>query len=111
MLTIGNGFVLVGEQTILPKDRSRVLKKLSINNEIIGLSNEQVYNAFAGNMLQLVNKGGRRVLVMSSTAEHSLTAKQRNRLLKYNDDFCVLDIPIIEKVGGGSARCMLAEIY
>ncbi len=50
------------------------------------------------------NKKAQRILVTSSTAEMALSAEQKKRLLKYNDDFCVLDIPTIKKVGGGSAR-------
>ena len=112
MLTIGEDFILIGSKTIQNEDRERVLNSfVGSGKKIIELSNEQVYNSFAGNMLQVENNKGERILVLSETAYKSLNEDQVKVLKKYNQLFCVLVIPTIEKIGGGSARCMLAEIF
>lgn len=77
--------------------------------EIIQISYDQV-NHFAGNMLQVHNQGGEKWLVMSSQAYHSLTAGQITLIEKYNP-ILHSDIKTIETNGGGSARCMMAEIF
>ena len=61
-------------------------------------------------MLQVINKDGVQFLVMSSNALRSLTTEQIARIKTYND---IIDVELdtIEKNGGGSARCMLAEIF
>jgi hypothetical protein len=67
-------------------------------------------NRFAGNMLQIQNRAGERLLIMSSQAFHSLTPDQIGQLTTFNR---ILHSPLdtIETNGGGSARCMLAEIH
>lgn len=77
--------------------------------EIIPISYDQV-NHFAGNMLQVHNLAGEKWLVMSSQAYHSLTAGQIALIEKYNP-ILHSDIKTIETNGGGSARCMMAEIF
>ncbi len=67
-------------------------------------------NRFAGNMLQVHNRQGERLLVMSSQAYHSLYPEQIAQLSAFNR---ILHSPLttIETNGGGSARCMMAEIH
>lgn len=77
--------------------------------ELIEISLEQM-NQFAGNMLEISNKDGESLLIMSSTARKSLTEEQFDKLSAY----CKIlapELKTIEQNGGGSARCMLAEIY
>jgi hypothetical protein len=84
----------------------------TINNsskKIITISIEQMNN-FAGNMLQLQNKSGEKILVMSAQAYSSLTAEQISELEKYNK-IIYSDLNSIETNGGGSARCMMAEVF
>lgn len=112
MLCIADSFALVGLETIAPDDRERVKRKLeSLGKELIELSNEQVYAHFAGNALQLQNKAGEKFLVMSQKAKNSLTDPQLEQIKKYNNLILASGLDTIEKVGGGSARCMLAEIF
>ena len=77
--------------------------------ELIRISLEQM-NHFAGNMLQVHNKAGEKLLVMSSQAYHSLQPEQIKKLESYNR---ILHAPLttIETNGGGSARCMMAEVF
>lgn len=76
---------------------------------IIPITLDQM-NHFAGNMLQVKNEAGKQFLVMSSQAYESLTPNQVNSLHSFN---AILHSPLytIEKNGGGSARCMMAEIF
>ena len=67
-------------------------------------------NQFAGNMLQLKNKDGQSFLVMSKSAFNSLTNFQLKQIEPLTNILTV-DIPTIETIGGGSARCMMAEIF
>ena len=77
--------------------------------EIIEISYGQM-NRFAGNMLQLQNKNGQRYIVMSSQAYNALTAAQVKKLESYNP-IIHSDLTSIETNGGGSARCMMAEVF
>ncbi len=77
--------------------------------EIIELSAQQI-NSFAGNMLQVINTDKERLLIMSTQAYNALTSLQTEKLIKHNR---IVHSPLdtIEKAGGGSARCMLAEVF
>ncbi len=91
-------------------ERSAVVDSLGkTGKEIIAISEDQMHH-FAGNMLQVENNAGKQFLVMSQTAYKSLNQEQIDRLSSYND-FIVVAIPTIERVGGGSARCMMAEVF
>ncbi|MDR3652701.1 MAG: arginine deiminase-related protein [Paludibacter sp.] len=82
---------------------------LKTGKEIIPISEEQMHH-FAGNMLQVKNIAGKRYLCMSQSAYDSLTEHQIERFTSYNE-LIVIPIPTIEKVGGGSVRCMMAEVF
>ena len=112
MLCIGHSYAIIGEDTIVIEDRERVLNALtSSGKKLLTLTNDQVYKSFTGNMLQLQNDNGETVLTMSDSAHKSLSSSQLNFINSHNDKIVVAKIPTIEKVGGGSARCMLAEIF
>lgn len=111
MMCVGNQFAVVCLETIKDIDERKKLSKSLHSNgkEIIEITLDQM-NHFAGNMLQVKNKESRHLLVMSEQAYLSLTKKQVNALEKYSE---IIYSPLntIEKNGGGSARCMLAEIH
>ena len=77
--------------------------------ELINISEKQV-ESFAGNMLELINENGESVLVMSKSAEDSLDENQKNTITNHSR-IVSCDISTIEVCGGGSARCMIAEIF
>ena len=93
-----------------PDERLMVRQELErLNKRIIDISLEQM-TAFAGNMLQILTQKGQKLLVMSTRAYESLTPKQIDLL----DDYATLfhfDLSMIEGNGGGSARCMMAEVH
>lgn len=112
MLCIADKYAVIGRETIASEDRERVCEELrKRGKELIFLSNDQVYNHFAGNMLQLQNKVGEKYLVMSSNAKDSLSTEQIEKITSFGDKIIDASLSIIEQIGGGSARCMMAEIF
>ena len=92
------------------KERKNVIKHLKENGkEVIDITEQQV-NAFAGNMLQVKGKGNERFLVMSSSAYQTLREDQVKKIEKYNT-IIHSSLETIETCGGGSARCMMAEVF
>jgi hypothetical protein len=112
MMSIADNFALVGLESLSEADQKKVVQSLEKHKKrILPLSMEQIYESFAGNMLALSNRSGERLLVMSAAAKRSLSNEQLN-VLRYELGLQILAAPLsmIEAVGGGSARCMLAEI-
>lgn len=110
MMMIGEGYCVVCKESISESDQNYVLEELQKSGlEIIEISHKQMTD-FAGNMIQLQGNEGVKYLVMSDTAYSSLNNHQKERLLNYNQ-IIRSDVSIIEKVGGGSARCMIAGIH
>ena len=110
MMCIGTAFAMVGLDMIPNRaKRQEVRARLEkTGKEIVELSADQIAN-FAGNAIELHNKNGEKLLVLSSRADHALTENQRKRLRRYAG-LIPLELPTIE-LGGGSARCMLATIH
>ncbi len=112
MMCIGDKYIIVGMDTVKESDRKMLQQHLdNSGKQIIYLTNEQVYQHFGGNMLQIRNTDNETILVMSSQARKSLNADQLNQLESLNDHILAPEIPTIESVGGGSVRCMIAEIF
>ncbi|OGS70483.1 MAG: amidinotransferase [Flavobacteria bacterium RIFCSPLOWO2_12_FULL_35_11] len=92
------------------KERKDVIKHLKEDKkEIISITEEQV-NSFAGNMLQVLGSNNERYIVMSNSAFESLTKQQINQLEKHGK-ILYSSLDTIEACGGGSARCMMAEVF
>jgi hypothetical protein len=110
MMCIGTAFAMVGLAMIPNKaERQQVRARLEkTGKEIVDLSTDQIAN-FAGNAIELHNKDGEKLLVLSSRADRALTEGQRERLSRYGR-LILLELPTIE-LGGGSARCMIATIH
>ena len=112
-----NVLMSIGEKTAVlcsevmhnETERNKVLEKMSAYQEVVEISYQQLLQ-FAGNMLLVKNRDGAKFWVMSEQAFHSLTAKQKKQLEK---DGALIYAPLytIEKIGGGSARCMMAEVF
>ena len=92
------------------KEREVLISSLEkTNKEIIEISEKQC-NSFAGNMLQVSNRNDQKFLVMSSSAYKCLNTFQIKKILSYNK-VIHSNLEQIEKLGGGSARCMIAENF
>jgi hypothetical protein len=111
MMALGENYAVICLEAIDSKtERKNVLKHLKADGfEIITITEDQVA-AFAGNMMQLRNKNGDKFLVMSNQAYNSLTEGQIAKLKRYNE-IIHPSIDTIESLGGGSVRCMMAEIF
>lgn len=111
MMCVGTNFAIVGLDTIDNiVERKAVVDALTrCNKEIVDITEEQVQK-FAGNMLEVVGERDKRFLAMSESAFESLTPKQIQKIEKYVE-IIYSDLRTIEGAGGGSARCMLAEIF
>lgn len=111
MICLGDGFCVLCEEAIEEEWELIAVRQLleSSGHTIIPISREQM-NAFAGNMLALKNKIGENILVLSQAAFASLKPKQRSMLDAYAR-LLPVPVPTIEKTGGGSVRCMMAEIF
>ncbi len=86
------------------------LKHLKHNREVIEFTNEQMRN-FCGNSLEVIGEGGERMLVMSAAGYNSLRDDQKEVLAHHYKTILNPEIPTIEYYGGGSARCMLLELF
>lgn len=91
-------------------ERAEVKSKLSRFHHVVEISRDQLESGFCGNMLQVRNGHGQPVTVMSSTAFDALTSAQAEEMRHYGS-LLPIHIPTIEYVGGGSIRCMMAEIF
>lgn len=111
MMCMGTDIAVICLESITDKaEKSKVLQKLnSAKQEVVEISFDQM-NHFAGNMLEVKNEGGEALLVMSSQAYDSLNGDQLKQLERHVK---IVHSPIdtIERIGGGSARCMMAEIF
>ncbi len=115
LLCIGERAIVAGTAAVAPVDRGRVLERLkSSGREVIEIGLTEV-EQFAANMLELASwdeaLGDCRVLVMSASARRALQPEAFARLSACTDTVLAAPIPTIETLGGGSVRCMLAEVF
>jgi hypothetical protein len=111
MLCIGDSFAVICADCIDDKkERKMVLDSLRADGKEIILITEAQVNSFAGNMLEVRGTDDRRFLVMSASAHQSLTKKQ---IAQLEEHLTILSssLDTIEACGGGSARCMMAEVF
>lgn len=110
MMALGIDFAIICLECINMNDRIKVVNYLKESKKsIIPISLEQVKH-FAGNMLQVKMKNGYPLLVMSKSAYDSLNQEQLDKLGE-KTEILYVPIPTIEHYGGGSVRCMMAEIF
>ena len=111
MMSIGETFVVVDANCVPdPTARDALMSSLrATGRELIELGAGQIAG-FAANILQIALKDGKSGIVMSETGLHALMGAQR-RVLESHGTLIPLPIGAIEESGGGSARCMLAEIF
>lgn len=115
LMFIGARVLVVGAEAIVAADRPRVLEQLRAGGrELIEVGQAQIEH-FVGNMLELATwdeaLGDSRVLVMSESARRTLNPETYARLSGCTDTVLAVPIPTIERLGGGSVRCMLAEVF
>ena len=111
MMCIGETFAVICADSIDDKkERKEVLNNLKADGKEIILITEDQVNNFAGNMLEVRGANAKRYIIMSTSAYQSLTSSQIKQLEKQGE-ILSSSLDTIEACGGGSARCMMAEIF
>lgn len=111
MMEVGSQVAVVCLESIKDeKEREKVVTKLTETGKIIVDITLNQVNQFAGNMLELKSRNGSPLMIMSSSARNALTPEQEKTISTYTK-IVSADISTIETNGGGSARCMIAEIF
>ena len=110
LMYVGTDIVGICFDVIKPEHRDYVKEKVWQHHEVVELSSEQI-EEFCGNAIEAQNADNQLFLIMSSRAFKALNQEQINKLLTSYKEIIHSDIPTIEKYGGGSARCMLTELF
>jgi hypothetical protein len=110
LMCVGTRFAAICSACIRQHERAAVVGALrATGHTVVDLSMEQLVN-FAGNMLELRSTQGDHIVAMSRCALDSLSARQLDLIREHAGPIVAAPIPTIEMLGGGSVRCMLAEI-
>ena len=107
---VGTNIIGICFDVIKLEYRDFVKEKVNRYHKIVELSSNQLLS-FCGNAIEAQNSNNELYLIMSSTAYNALKQEQITTFLENYKDIIHSDIPTIEKYGGGSARCMLTELF
>jgi hypothetical protein len=102
--------VLCAEAIKDMRERQRVLESLESSGHAVVEINEAQMNAYCGNVIELANASGERCLLLSQSAYDAYTPGQR-AVLSTDKKLLPIAVPTIQAIGGGSVRCMVAEIF
>ena len=115
MMCVGARMAVLGTCAMSPEDRGRVIEKLEMSgHDVVEIEYDEI-EQFAGNMLELAvwdeALGDARLLVMSESARRAIRPEVYARLSASTDYTLSVPLPTIERLGGGSVRCMIAEVF
>jgi hypothetical protein len=110
LMYVGQKVIGICFDVILPEYREQVRRRVSKYHDIFEINEEQITD-FCGNSLEAKNDKDEFFIIMSSRAFNALTQDQKTTLSKYYKNIIHSDLTTIEKYGGGSARCMLNELF
>jgi hypothetical protein len=111
LLSLGSRFAILCPEAVIPEHRAALFAQIeSSGRAIVELSFAQLRH-FGCNLLELGNSSGETLIALSANAKASLTAAQLRQLETLGGELIDVAIPTIEAVGGGSVRCMIAEIH
>ena len=111
LLSVGSRYALVAAEALAEKDRVTTLERLAATGRRVVTIGLAQMSEFAGNLLELRSRSGRPVVAISERGLRSLTQDQREALATCVDEIVAVSVPTIEEAGGGSVRCMLAEVF
>jgi hypothetical protein len=115
VMSVGSSFAVVALENVAAADRARVAGRLTESGHDVVAITDAEMNAFAGNVLEVgswdEHLGDFRILVMSRTARRALAPGKLARLSAGVDSVLAVPVDVIERHGGGSVRCMLAEVF
>ena len=110
LMFVGTDMIGLCDEVINDDYKEEVLSRAQKYHDVMLLTKDQILD-FCGNALEARNNKDEKYLIMSSRAQKSLTSSQIVKIKKYYKDIIHADISTIEKYGGGSARCMLTELF
>ena len=110
LMFVGTTAIGICYEVIKPEYRDLVKERVERFHDVIEIKKEQLLN-FCGNCLEIPDKDGNLLLAMSTAAFNAYTELQKEKIEKHFKKIVHTDISTIEKYGGGSARCMLAELF
>ena len=110
LMYVGTEVISICFEVIKEEHREKVKEMVSKYHEVVEITKEQIMD-FCGNSLEVVNNDGDLMLVMSKRAYDAYNKEQIAALNKFYKKFIYADLSIIEKFGGGSARCMMSELF
>lgn len=110
LMYVGTDIIGICLDVIKPEHREFVREKVNQYHDVLELSAEQIQD-FCGNAIEAKNDKGELFLIISTRAYEALNQNQIKKLLESYREIIHSDIPTIEKYGGGSARCMLTELF
>jgi hypothetical protein len=111
IMHLGEDYAVICLESVRNESERNALSEslIATGHDIIPITLQQV-RAYAGNMLQVKNKSNKKFTILSSSAFASLTQQQK-QILEAHTQLMPVDITTIETIGGGSVRCMMAEIF
>ncbi len=110
LMYVGTDIIGICFDVIKEEHVDYVREKVNAHHDVVELTSDQIQN-FSGNAIEAKNEDGELFLIISSRGFSALNQNQVNKLLKSYKEIIHSDIPTIEKYGGGSARCMLTELF
>ena len=110
LMYVGTDIIGICFDVIKEEHVDYVKEKVNAHHDVVELTSDQIQN-FSGNAIEAKNEDGELFLIISSRGFSALNQNQVNKLLKSYKEIIHSDIPTIEKYGGGSARCMLTELF
>lgn len=110
VMWIGNTVATLCTESLIEQDRARILGALQNTHVVVEITAAQL-QAFCGNALQVLGQNGEAMLALSEGAYNALQVDQVKVLNKHFSKLLYSPLPTLEKYGGGSARCTLAELF
>ena len=111
LMSVGTRFALVCAEAVASPSRRALLERLAGSGRHVEIIDRRQMAQFAGNLLELRTRAGAAVLAISGRGFDSLAADARARLAACVEQVIAVQVPTIEALGGGSVRCMLAEVF
>ena len=111
MLMLGSRFAILCSEAIAPGDRHKLLESIRASGRALIEVDFSQMERFACNLIELRSADGSPLIALSTSALEALTADQRAALGRLGGRLVAVDIPTIERVGGGSVRCMIADVH
>ena len=110
LMYVGTDIIGICFDVIKKEHVDYVKEKVNAHHNVVELTSDQIQD-FSGNAIEAKNEDGELFLIISSRGFSALNQNQIDKLLKSYKEIIHSDIPTIEKYGGGSARCMLTELF